>query len=72
MLKDLRSFLRLLEEQGDLVRITRPVSPVFGVAAGIRKTSDIKGPALWFDHVEGSGMPVVGGLYSQGRRSPGG
>src|SRR5579884_3147341 len=67
--RDLRDFLRLLEEQGDLVHITRPVSPVYGVAAGIRRTSDVKGPALWFDDVEGASMPVVGGLYAHRRRA---
>src|SRR6266567_4328818 len=40
MLTDLRGFLALLEEQGDLVRITRPCSPEFEIAAGMRKTSD--------------------------------
>ena len=60
MLKDLRSFLKLLEEKGDLVHITEPVSARFEIAAGIRKTSDIQGPALWFDNVFGSSMPVVG------------
>jgi len=68
MLKDLRSFLRLLEEKGDLVHITKPVSPLFEVAAGIRKTSDIQGPALWFDNVVGYSMPVLGGLYAARRR----
>jgi 4-hydroxy-3-polyprenylbenzoate decarboxylase/2,5-furandicarboxylate decarboxylase 1 len=69
VLRDLRDFLRLLEEKGDLVHIPRPVSPVFGVAAGIRKTSDVKGPSLWFDHVEGSTVPVVGALYAHRRRA---
>jgi UbiD family decarboxylase len=46
MLNDLRSFLKLLDERRDLVHITKPVSPQFEVAAGIRKTSDIEGPAL--------------------------
>jgi 2,5-furandicarboxylate decarboxylase 1 len=69
VLKDMRAFLRLLEAKGDLVHITRPVSREFGVAAGIRKTSDVKGPALWFDQVEGARMPVVGGLYSHRRRA---
>ena len=69
MLKDLRSFLNLLEEKGDLVHITEPVSPRFEIAAGIRKTSDIQGPALWFDNVIGSSMPVVGGLYAVRRRA---
>jgi 4-hydroxy-3-polyprenylbenzoate decarboxylase/2,5-furandicarboxylate decarboxylase 1 len=68
MLKDMRSFLNILEEQGDLVHITKSVSPRFEVAAGIRKTSDIQGPALIFDKVIGSFMPVVGGLYAARRR----
>jgi 2,5-furandicarboxylate decarboxylase 1 len=69
MLRDLRSFIRLLEEKGDLVHIERPVSPVFEAAAGIRKTSDIKGPALWFDRVAGSDIPAVGGVYAARRRA---
>ena len=69
MLKDMRSFLRLLEEKGDLVHVTEPVSPHHGVAAGMRKTSDIRGPALWFDNVIGASMPVVGALYAHRRRA---
>lgn len=64
----MRDFLRVIEEKGDLVHVERTVSPDFEVAAGIRKTSDAKGPALWFDHVDGSAMPVVGGLYASRRR----
>jgi 2,5-furandicarboxylate decarboxylase 1 len=69
MLRDLRDFLGLLEEHGDLAHIGQPVSPRFDVAAGIRKTSRIKGPGLWFDNVIGSSMPVVGGLYAVRRRA---
>lgn len=68
MLKDLRGFLSILEEQGDLVHITRSVSPRWEVAAGIRRSSEVEGPALWFDNVVGSSMPVVGGLYGTRRR----
>jgi 4-hydroxy-3-polyprenylbenzoate decarboxylase/2,5-furandicarboxylate decarboxylase 1 len=64
----MRSFLELLENKEDLVRIAEPVSPRFEVAAGIRKTSDIRGPALCFEHVVGASMPVVGGLYATRRR----
>ena len=69
MFEDLRSFLRSLEEKGDLVRITRAVSPRYEIAAGIRKTSDINGPALWFENVAGQSMPVVGGPYASRRRA---
>jgi 4-hydroxy-3-polyprenylbenzoate decarboxylase/2,5-furandicarboxylate decarboxylase 1 len=69
MFEDLRSFLRALEEKGDLVRITRPVSPRFEIAAGIRKTSEINGPALLFENVTGHSMPVAAGLYASRRRA---
>ncbi|NJD27393.1 MAG: UbiD family decarboxylase [Chloroflexi bacterium] len=66
---DFRSFLRLLEDKNDLVHVTREVSPDFEVAAGMRRTSDLKGPALWFDHVTGSGIPAVGAVYGVRRRA---
>ena len=69
MINDLRTFLNLLEEKKDLVHISRPTSPQFEIAAGIRKTSDIEGPALLFDNVPGHSMPVVGGLYAVRRRA---
>jgi UbiD family decarboxylase len=68
VLTDLRRFLERLEAEAEIVHVTRRVSPRFEIAAGIRKTSSIDGPALWFDDVEGSSMPVVGGLYSSIRR----
>jgi 4-hydroxy-3-polyprenylbenzoate decarboxylase/2,5-furandicarboxylate decarboxylase 1 len=68
MLPDMRSFLQSLDEKGDLVHIPSPVSSIFEVAAGVRKTSAIDGPALWFDDVQGSSIPVIGGLYSNRRR----
>ena len=69
MTNDLREFLNLLEAKKDLVHISRPTSPRFEIAAGIRKTSDIEGPALLFDNVVGHSMPVVGGLYAVRRRA---
>ena len=69
MITDLRAFLNLLEEKKDLVHICRPTSPRFEIAAGIRKTSDIEGPALFFDNVVGHSMPVVGGLFAVRRRA---
>src|ERR1044071_2615766 len=68
MLKDLRSFLSLLEQKGDLIHISRPTSPRFEIAAGMRKTSDVEGPALYFDAVIGASVPVVAALYSVRRR----
>jgi 4-hydroxy-3-polyprenylbenzoate decarboxylase/2,5-furandicarboxylate decarboxylase 1 len=68
MLKDMRSMLELFRAQGDLRSVTEPVSLVHGVAAGIRATSRVNGPALSFENVAGATMPIVGGLYASRRR----
>jgi 2,5-furandicarboxylate decarboxylase 1 len=67
--RDLREFISLSEEVGELRRIRREVSPKFEIAAGIRKMSDVRGPALLFENVAGYDMPVVGGLFSTRRRA---
>ncbi len=70
MITDLRGFLNLLEEKKDLVHISRPTSPRFEIAAGVRKTSDIEGPALFFDNVIGHSMPVLGAPFAVRRGLP--
>jgi 2,5-furandicarboxylate decarboxylase 1 len=67
--QDLRGFMRLLEEEGELRRVSRPVSTKFEIAAGIRGMGDRGGPALLFENVAGHDMPVVGGLFSTRRRA---
>ncbi|MEE9185948.1 MAG: UbiD family decarboxylase, partial [Candidatus Binatia bacterium] len=52
-MEDLRNFLSFLEERGQLLRVKEAVSTKYEIAAGIRKTSDIKGPALLFESVKG-------------------
>lgn len=66
---DFRSFLTHLEDQGELVRVKKRVSPKFEIAAGMRKISNIDGPALLFEDVAGSDIPVVAGLYCSKRRA---
>src|SRR6478672_1726113 len=66
---DLREFLARLEAVDDLVHVTRPIDTRFEIAAGIRRMSDIKGPALWFDQVIGHDMPVVGSVFSDRRKA---
>ncbi len=61
--EDLQEFLGHLETQGELVRIKEQVDPKHQLAAYLRKTSDMRGPALLFENVKGSSMPVVGGLF---------
>lgn len=67
--RDLRQFIGLLEAEGDLRRVKRAVSTEFEISAGIRRMSDVQGPALWFDNVIGHDMPVVGGLFSTRARA---
>ena len=51
--RDLREFLDRLEAEGQLARVRRPVETRFEIAAGIRRMSDTKGPALRFENVIG-------------------
>ncbi len=66
---DLRSFLDLLRQRGELVDIEGEVDPRYEIAAYIRKTSDIQGPALFFPKVRGHSMPVVGGVFATRERA---
>jgi 4-hydroxy-3-polyprenylbenzoate decarboxylase/2,5-furandicarboxylate decarboxylase 1 len=65
----MRAFLDRLDLEGDLSRVTREVNARFEIAAGIRRMSDTKGPALWFENVAGHSMPVVGSLFSDRRKA---
>jgi UbiD family decarboxylase len=65
MFEDLRGYLSFLEEQGQLLRVKEEVEAKFEIAAGIRKTSDVEGPALLFENVKGfPGWRVLGGLFA--------
>jgi len=67
--KDLREFITYLEEQKELRRIRKPVDIKYEIAAYIRKTSDVKGPALLFENVKDSGTPVAGGIFATRKRA---
>src|SRR3989304_3492369 len=65
MFEDLRGYLSYLEEQGQLLRISEEVDVKYEIAAGIRKTSDVCGPALLFESIKGfAGWRVLGGLFA--------
>lgn len=61
---DLRAFLDYLDAHGELARIDDPVDPRFEISAWIRKTSDVGGPALLFNRVNGSEMRAAGGVFA--------
>ena len=67
--KDLREFLSLLEQKGDLLRTRKPVDVKFEISSYIRKTSDERGPALLFENVKNFNMPVLGGLFATRERA---
>ena len=57
--RDLRGFLELLEARGRLRRITAPVDPDLELAAIADRVLGLGGPALLFENVIGSTMPVA-------------
>jgi len=68
--KDLRSFLRLVEERAPelLVRVKREVSPQWELSS-VQKRLEAEGklPILVFEKVAGHGMPVVVNLFASKR-----
>ena len=65
MFEDLRGFLAHLADLGQLKTVKDEVSVKYEIAAGMRKTSDIGGPALLFENVKDySGWRVLGGLFA--------
>jgi 2,5-furandicarboxylate decarboxylase 1 len=67
--KDLREFLSLLEQKGDLLRTRKSVDVKFEISSYIRKTSDERGPALFFENVKNFNMPVAGGVFATRERA---
>ena len=57
--RDLRGFLELLEQRGQLRRITAPVDPDLELSAIADRVLGCGGPALLFENVIGSTMPVA-------------
>ena len=57
--RDLRDFLQLLEGRGQLRRISAPVDPDLEVAAISDRVLAMGGPALLFENVIGSPMPLA-------------
>ncbi|MBI3077382.1 MAG: UbiD family decarboxylase [Deltaproteobacteria bacterium] len=71
MAKDLREFLQVLETErpGDLLRVRRPVSPHFEAAAILAKLESVgRYPAVVFEHIQGSSLPVVSNIHADLRR----
>ena len=67
---DLRSFLAELEASPAerVARVTRRVSSVHELSAVVKLMESRGNPVLWFDDVDGLGIPVVCGLFATRER----
>ena len=66
--KDLRDFISFLESQGQLKRITAPVSCKLEIAEICDRVVKEGGPALLFENVEGYDIPVLINMYGTEQR----
>lgn len=66
--KDLRDFLRILEQKRLLVRITAPVDPNLEMTEIADRTLRAGGPALLFENPTGYDMPVLANLFGTPER----
>jgi UbiD family decarboxylase len=68
--QSLRGFLARLESSGELARIAEPVSLRYELSALLAAADN--GPALLFERVQGSRLPVVGGVLARRHDLPAG
>lgn len=66
--ENLEEFLKLLDQSGELQRISVEVDPKHEIGAICRKLNITKGPAVLFEKVKGSKYPVAGQLLATNRR----
>jgi len=68
MYKDLRDFIKYLEDRGELKRISFPVDPNLEMTEICDRTLKAGGPALLFENPVGSDIPVLGNLFGTPQR----
>ncbi len=66
--RDLRDFIGQLEAQGELKRISQPVSPNLEMTEVCDRTLRAEGPALLFENPTGYDIPVLGNLFGTPKR----
>lgn len=64
--QSLRSYLRRLEETGDLIAVTDEVDPVHEISAYLTELR--RGPAVFFQAVKDNELPVVGNVLNSVER----
>lgn len=67
-MSDLRSFLSLLEREGQLARVRVEVDPELEVTAIATRVVKEQGPALLFENIKGSHVPLAINLLGTSRR----
>jgi 4-hydroxy-3-polyprenylbenzoate decarboxylase len=65
---DLREWIRLLEDEGELVRVAAEVDPDLEITEIVDRTVKSGGPALLFEHPRGSSLPLLINQFGTERR----
>ncbi len=68
MFTDVQAFIRFLEQKGELVRVTAPVSHELEITEIADRLMKSGGPAVLFEHVIGKDFPVAIGLMATRQR----
>ena len=66
--RDLRDFIRKLDQAGELKRISAEVDPVLEITEITDRVTKAGGPALLFEHPKGSRMPLLINMLGSERR----
>jgi len=66
--KDLREFISLLEQEGELKRITAEIDPNLEVTEIADRCLRNGGPALLFENPKGSSVPLLANLFGNTKR----
>ena len=66
--KDLREFISLLEQEGELKRITAAIDPNLEITEIADRCLQNGGPALLFENPKGSSVPLLANLFGNTKR----
>ncbi|GEK08533.1 4-hydroxy-3-polyprenylbenzoate decarboxylase [Pseudoalteromonas sp. McH1-7] len=66
--QDLRDFIKQLEKQGELVRVTQPISTKLEMTEIADRTLRAGGPAILFENPIGFDIPVLANLFGTPKR----
>ena len=66
--KDLREFIELLEQKGELKRIKQEIDPYLEMTEIADRTLRAEGPALLFENPKGHSTPVLANLFGTPKR----